>query len=75
MEAIAMTQDLWNTAERLRAVRSARQKFLTMWALDQAHRHLEQQWKLRGKRVRDSRDSDVQHPNWKALYRGSVLDD
>jgi len=70
-----MTGTLWETAERLRTVRHARQRFMTLWALEQASKLFEEQW---SKRQEQSIDPDARFPgtqNWKVLYRGSVLDD
>lgn len=70
-----MNATLWDTAERLRAVRHARQKFATLWALEQAAKLFEEQW---SKRHGSSVNPDARfigNHGWKVLYRGSVLDD
>lgn len=75
-------QNLWGTAERLREVQTAHKRFLTLWAMQQAGRLLEQQWQASrllalGDAASPSPDAadDLAHPDWKGLYRGSVLDD
>ncbi|HRK31335.1 MAG TPA: hypothetical protein PLD59_09675 [Tepidisphaeraceae bacterium] len=74
-----MTETLWNTAERLRTVRDARQRFVTMWALQQATRLFESQWSARCASRSDLFSDPDAHllgnADWKCLYRGSVLDD
>lgn len=74
-----MNETLWNTAERLRAVRHARQRFVTMWALEQATRLFESQWSSKrtvfNEATPDPDATFLGNRNWKSLYRGSVLDD
>lgn len=70
-----MTQDLWSTAERLRAVQSARRRFMTLWAIDQARNLLQKQWDRKTVETVELPEADLSPPNWKALYRGSILDD
>lgn len=68
-----MTTNLWDTAERLRHVQAAHRQFVTLWAMNEATRLFDQQWAQRQEAELDA--SDVNSRNWKALYRGSVLDD
>lgn len=79
---------LWNTAERLRAVNAARKRFITLWAIDQAHRLFDVQWRqtsgdppparvpvLPAIRPPAPATNAVNAARWSWLYRGSVLDD
>src|SRR5262245_60722344 len=70
----AMT-NLWSTAERLRFVQAAHRRFVTLWAIHEASRLFDQQWEARQGQSLDPDQSDPQSRNWKALYRGSILDD
>lgn len=73
-------QNLWGTAERLREVQAAQKRFLTLWAMQQASRLLERQWKASRRQALGAPGgcpdaADLAHPDWTGLYRGSVLDD
>jgi hypothetical protein len=76
-------KNLWGTAERLREVQAAHKQFVTLWAIDQANRLLEMQFEASRKLVLgdddqseiDAAPADVARPDWRGLYRGSVLDD
>jgi hypothetical protein len=77
---------LTSTAIRLREVKAAYERFLTLWALDE----MTEQPQLMNRVIRDVQESvakraehlqvsrelaDPQNHNWLHLYRGSVLDD
>jgi hypothetical protein len=70
-------QNLWGTAERLREVQTAHRRFVTLWAIDQAHRMLETQFSTARSRDLGEADAsiDLSSQDWSRLYRGSVLDD
>lgn len=67
--------NLWSTAERLREVQSAQRRFMTLWAIDQAHRLLDMQFRANRAAILGQGDDDLAPPDWSGLYRGSVLDD
>lgn len=66
--------DLWTTAERLRAVRAAKDRFLTLWAINQAAEIMDRQLG-RSKTCPADSASTGASDDWRFLYRGSVLDD
>ncbi|MCS7033694.1 MAG: hypothetical protein NZ561_06820 [Phycisphaerae bacterium] len=70
-----MAPNLWATAERLRVVQAAHRRFVTLWAIKEASRLFERQWRRRLSERLDPEVDDPRRFDWKALYRGSVLDD
>jgi hypothetical protein len=70
-----VTSNLWGTAERLRVVQAAHRRFVTLWAINEASRLFDRQWHERQAAMLEADPSDAPPGSWKALYRGSVLDD
>lgn len=71
-------RDLVETAERLRQVRKAQERFLALWAAECLMSRREALEKVAadvGQQGHDSSLSDPFNHDWSLLYKGSILDD